>query len=416
MAESRYCHAPPARPPNVMPDLRSQKPNRRRRGTGGLVVRDGVYYGKWRARDGQQVMRRLGPIRPRGTRNGLTQTQAEAELRRLMATDVLPSVPRADRRTLREVADAHLEAKENSGLKRSTARGYCSVIEAHLVPFFGDQRVERITASTVAEFDRHLRSSGLKPQTRRNVLGLLGAILTTARKKGWVTENPLSDYEKPRKARSEPDELRFLTLEELETVLREMPEDPLGLVERALVLTAAMTGLRRGELLGLRWKDIDWTARKIRVVRTFVGGREDTPKSTSSRRDVPLAERVATELQRLWEVAPYQADDDPVFAHPRGTGVPLDGSAVSKRFQLALRRAGVRRVRFHDLRHTFGTMMASDPRVSMRTLQGWLGHADPATTAIYAHFAPNDLHAVWIQEAFVPSVSNEVTASAQNAR
>ena len=88
---------------------------------------------------------------------------------------------------------------------------------------------------------------------------------------------------------------------------------------------------------------------------------------------MPLADRVAAELQRLWEDTPYQANDDPVFAHPRGTGLPLDASAVSKRFQLALRRAAVRRVRFHDLRHTFGTMMARDPRVSMRTLQGWLG-------------------------------------------
>jgi integrase len=66
----------------------------------------------------------------------------------------------------------------------------------------------------------------------------------------------------------------------------------------------------------------------------------------------------------------------------------------------------VRDVRFHDLRHTFGTMMARNPRVSMRTLQGWLGHSDPATTAIYAHFAPSEHEADWIEEAFAAAAAS----------
>jgi integrase len=330
-----------------------------------------------------------------------------------MISETSTTVSRGQRRSFAEAAEAHLIALENQGLKRSTLRGYRSLLEAHLLQGFGPRPADKIGESDVAALDRTLRDRGLKPQSRRNVLGLLGAILETARKRGWTTRNPVSDYEKPRKPRSEVEELRFLTLEELEAALRAATADELGRLERALILTAAMTGMRRGELLGLRWKDIDWDAHKIRVVRTYVGGRADTPKSRLSRRDVPLADRVAAELQRLWELTPFQADEDPVFAHPRGTGLPLDGSAVSKRFQLLLRRAGVRRIRFHDLRHTFGTMMARDPRVSMRTLQGWLGHADPATTAIYAHFAPNELHAEWIQDAFVSaSPDPEIVAGA----
>jgi integrase len=382
---------------------RRQKPNRPR-GTGALIVRTErsgrqTYYGKWYAADGQQVRRKLGPKRPRGSREGLTEAQASRLLQR-MISDTKPLPRQGERRTFAEVAEAHLKRLENQGLKRSTLRGYESLMRAHLLPYFGARSVERIGEPDIAGLDRELRNKGMKPQSRRNVLGLLGAAIRTAIKHGWATSNPVSGYEKPRKPRSEPDELRFLTLEELEAVLRAMPDDELGRVERALVVTAAMTGMRRGELLGLRWKDVDWTAHKVRVVRTFVGGRADTPKSEQSKRDVPMADRVAAELQRLWEVTPFQADEDPVFAHPRGTGVPLDGTAASKRFQAALKRAGVRHLRFHDLRHTFGTMMARDPRVSMRTLQGWLGHADPATTAIYAHFAPNALHAEWIQDAF----------------
>lgn len=398
--------------PGSVADLRIQKPNRRTRGTGSIVVRSGVYYGKWRGADGRQVMRRLGRVRPRGTREGLTQTQAEAEMRRLM-TSTSATVSRESRRTISEVAEAHLAAKQNAGLKRSTARGYRSVVEAHLVPFFGNRNADRITASDVGRLDAKLRAEGLKPQSRRNILGLLGAMLTTAKRRGWVTENPMANYEKPRKGRSETDlELRYLTLEEVEAVVQAMPTDAVGQVEGALILAAAMTGMRRGELLGLRWKDVDWTARKIRVVRTYVGGKEDTPKSAASRRAVPLANRLAGALLGLHKASPFTAEDDPVFTHPRGTGLPLDGSAVSKSFKTALRRAGVRDVRFHDLRHTFGTMMARNPRVSMRTLQGWLGHSDPATTAIYAHFAPSEHEADWVEEAFAVAPTDAASPSA----
>jgi integrase len=327
-----------------------------------------------------------------------------------------PSVARDQRRTLTEVAEFHLVARENAGLKRSTARGYRSVIEAHLLPVFGDRAVDRITVTDVAAFDRQLRGKNLRPQTRRNILGLLVAMLDTARKQGWLTDNPATDYEKPRNSRSENDvELRFLTLEEVEAVLRAVPQDELGSVIEALILAAAMTGMRRGELLGLRWKDVDWTARKIRVARTYVGGKEDTPKSESSRRAVPLANRLAAELHRLYNVSPHNGDDDPVFTHPRGTGLPLDGSAVSKAFKRALKRAGVRPVRFHDLRHTFGTMMAANPNVSMRTLQGWLGHSDPGTTAIYAHFAPSAHEADWVDEVFAAPVVGSFPSATQQA-
>lgn len=134
-----------------MTGLRLQKPNRRRRGSGSIVVRGGVYYGKWRWPDGKQVMGRLGPIRPRGTRAGLTQMQAEAELRRAMG-EPQTSVARGERRTLVEVAEAHLAAKENVGLERSTVRGYRSVIEAHLIPYFGNGPVDRITEASIAGF------------------------------------------------------------------------------------------------------------------------------------------------------------------------------------------------------------------------------------------------------------------------
>ena len=92
-------------------------------------------------------------------------------------------------------------------------------------------------------------------------------------------------------------------------------------------------------------------------------------------------------LATLRERLSFTDDDDLVFGHPV-TGEPLDRSKVRKRFQHACRRAGVRVVRFHDLRHTFGTRIAASGEVSLRTLQEWMGHRDPKTTMIYADYQP----------------------------
>ena len=104
-----------------------------------------------------------------------------------------------------------------------------------------------------------------------------------------------------------------------------------------MYMTAAMTGMRQGELLALRWRDVDWTARRVRVRRNFVRGEFGTPKSKRSSRSVPLADRVAGELDRLHQETQYRGDDDLVFAHPH-TGKPFDRSKLVKRFKAALKR------------------------------------------------------------------------------
>jgi integrase len=103
---------------------------------------------------------------------------------------------------------------------------------------------------------------------------------------------------------------------------------------------------------------------------------------------VPLADRVGAELEALSRRSVFTADEDLVFGHPL-TGKPLDRSKVHKRFKAAVRAAGVRDVRFHDLRHTFGTRMAA-VGVPMRTVQEWMGHADFKTTLIYADYSPDE--------------------------
>ena len=185
---------------------------------------------------------------------------------------------------------------------------------------------------------------------------------------------------------------------EVEALLRAVTEDPLGHVERVMYLTAAMTGMRQGELFALRWRDVDWSARRIRVRRNYVRGEFGTPKSRRSARSLPLASRVATELELLFLGSAYKRDDDLGFAHPE-TGRPIDRSKLLKRFKAALRRGDVRAVRFHELRHTFGTRMAAQG-MPMRVLQELMGHRDFKTTLIYADYAPSEREAEWVEQAF----------------
>lgn len=165
-----------------------------------------------------------------------------------------------------------------------------------------------------------------------------------------------------------------------------------------------MTGLRQGELLGLRWRDIDWAAQKVRVVRPYVGGQFRTPKSRLSSRAVPMADRVGRELALLFQSSAHQAEDDLVFGHPH-TGNPLERAQVSKRFNRALKRAGVREIRFHDLRHAFGTRCAA-AGVPLRTLQARMGHADIKTTMVYTHYATGANEADLVNGVFGPGVAD----------
>jgi integrase len=120
-------------------------------------------------------------------------------------------------------------------------------------------------------------------------------------------------------------------------------------VLRVLILAAAMTGLRQSELLGLRWRDIDWVAQRVRVRNTFVRGEHSSEGKSelSTSRSVPMADRVARAVETWSRRTAYAGDDDLVFAHPQ-TGRPLDRSKVTRRFRAACRDAGVRPVRFHE--------------------------------------------------------------------
>lgn len=153
--------------------------------------------------------------------------------------------------------------------------------------------------------------------------------------------------------------------------------------DAALYLTAAFTGLRFGELAALRWTDVDWQRSLIHVRRALARGEIATPKSGKVR-PVPMPPQVAQALAMLGQRELWTDDDDFVFVSP--TGGYIDHSTISRTFKATLTRAGLRRVRFHDLRDSFGTLAVAIYPIS--DVQAWMGHADIQTTMRYVHHTP----------------------------
>jgi len=387
--------------------MTAPRKDKRAYGSGSILREGDVWYGKWRVGD-RQVKRRLGPVRPAGSSEGLTRSQAEAALRRLIS-EVKILTPE-ERTTFTDAAERYVHHLEHViGRKRSTIQDYRIIIKRHLGPHFATMPLEKIRPKHVESYITVKLRDGLAVKTVTNHLNLAHGVFRFAMKRGWATSNPVAATDRPRAPHVDPD-IRFLSAEELEALLRAVPtDDVFGQTDYVLYMLAAMTGLRQGELVALRWRDIDWAAGVVRVRRSYSRGEWGTPKSRRSSRAVPLADRVAAELDRHFRRSAYRTDDSLVFCHPH-SGDPYDASSLRHRFYAAMKAAGMGEKRgrnggitFHSLRHTFGTRMAA-VGVPMRTLQEWMGHRDFTTTLIYADFAPDPSGgAAFAQRAFGPS-------------
>jgi integrase len=379
-----------------------RKPTSRRGyGSGSLTTKSDAsgaesWYGLWYS-GGRRVKRKLGRKRAPGSHDGLTRPQAEARLRELMGQTTVSA--RGERLNIAEVARRYVLAAERKRRKPSTIENVESEVRVHLAPFFGDRSLDRITSEDVADLIANLEAQGLAPKTIHNIVGTCSALFNFAKapRRRWATTNPCVGAELP--AIPEATEIRFLTLDEVDLLIAHARGGVFQTLDRALYLTAAMSGLRLGELVALRWRDIDWTAARIRVRQNYVRGKYGSPKSRRSTRSVPMADEIGGELDRLFKASAYTAEDDLVFAHPVH-GKPLTKANVTRRVHKALADAGLDETHvFHDLRHTFGTRMAA-AGVPLRTLQEWMGHRHISTTERYADYAPSGREGEMIAAAF----------------
>src|SRR3984957_2700960 len=349
----------------------ARKTTRRPYGAGSLYARGGVWYGHWRAAGGRQVKRRVGPMRIAGSRDGLTRSQAEAELRRLIAETKPAPMTSGDALTMAELGRRYLANLERQSRKKATTTAVESILRVWLEPIFAERDLRRIAAQDVQDL-MTMMEKGERPGPKakgdrrygrpvgaksvRNYIGYLSALLGFAERKGWLPVNVARHIELPGKPESA--EIRFLEPLEVRALADAAVDGPYREIDRAMYLTAAMTGLRQGELVALRWRDVDWTAGRIRVRQNYVLSEFGTPKSRRSTRSVPMADEVAGELDRLSCGAGESSGDALVFADPLAAS-PLDKAAILRRYRRALRAAQLPETHvFHDLRHTFGTAMA----------------------------------------------------------
>jgi integrase len=268
------------------------------------------------------------------------------------------------------------------------------VVRVHVVPAVGRVKLKALSPAHLQGLYRERLDAGLSPCTVQRIHAVVHRALKQALRWGLVAHN-VSEATDPPKAQRK--EIRPLTPEQVRTFLKTAQGDRL----EALYALAITTGLRQGELFGLRWEDVDLAAGRLSVCHTLItpkGGRKlGPPKRSKSRRSVKLTAGAVKalkahrerQLEEREKFAELWQDHDFVFTTQVGT--PLNRHNFFKRcFKPLLEKAGLpRSVRFHDLRHTCATLLLSK-NVNPKIVQELLGHANISQTMdTYSHILPD---------------------------
>jgi integrase len=258
--------------------------------------------------------------------------------------------------------------------------GDLDVSEFALSPLRGRRKVSSVTREEIAAYRTRLAARELAPSTLNQTRAIVRGVFATAVERFDLDDDPSVAFKRAKTRRATSDKISFYPPDEVLRLVDHAGNDQ----DAALFLTAAFTGLRASELRALRWRSVDFAGSLVHVERGFTDeGGEDLPKSYRVR-SVPLLPQVALALSKLREREFFTADDELVFVSP--TGRFLNYDQLARRYRAAQTRAGIRPLRFHDLRHSFGTMAVR--RFPLTDVQTWMGHADIATTRKYIHYAP----------------------------
>lgn len=366
-------------------------------------------YFAWRDAAGKQHQKLLGR---EWTRSGpapkgyLTKKRAgEIKDERLVELRRQAALPDETDAPLATFADASAEwlrhAEIDRVCKHSTLTDY-RLMTRRLDEDLGDLQLRAITTERLQRWlDDKRREEGWSNRTAQKYVAVLHGIFERARRVWKLPANPAADVERPKVRNAKA--IDFYTPEEVWSLVRAAE----GEQDAAIFLTAAFTGLRMGELLALRWRSVDFERRSIRVERGFTLGVEGPPKSNRSRA-VPMADEVAQSLAKLTQREHFTGDGDLVFCGELGGH--LNPERLRKRYRAAQEAAGLRPLRFHDLRHTFGSIAIN--RASAVEVKAWMGHAQLATTERYLHFKERGDEADRLAGAFATGVALDGAAVA----
>lgn len=355
---------------------------RRGHGEGSIKQRaDGL----WEARISQ-------PGGKRKSFYGKTRREAQDKLRAALR-DVDAGVDlAAGRQTVAQFLDRWLAASVAPSVKARTHEGYASIVKVRVAPWIGRVALAKLSALDLQGLYVDLAAAGLSNRSIHHTHRCLHRALGQAVRWNLIARNPCDGVTPPRPERPE---LRVLSQAEATAFLDATRAHPM----HALYVLAVTTGMRQGELLGLRWEDLDLDAGRLAVRRSLqrrgkAGYSFSEPKTSRSRRTVLLGRRAVAALRdhrrrqleaRLAAGAGWE-DQGLVFAN--ATSGPLDPSWQTATFKAALAKAGLPAVRFHDLRHTAATLLLSRG-VHPKVVSEMLGHATITLTLdTYSHLVP----------------------------
>ena len=278
------------------------------------------WYAKYRLPDGRQVQKVVGPAwtqRGRPTDGYFTKRTAQDWLRDVLdeaRRGTLPGMIRTGA-TFADAAEEWLRyVEEDRGRKPSTLVDYRSIVHAHLIPAFGDERLERVSTEMIEHWLSARQGDGkLSRRSLQKMVVLLNGIFRRARRVWRLPHNPVADVERLTVAKRT--DIAFYTPEEVRALARCAEDEQ----DAAIFLTAALTGLRMGELLALRWRSVDFSASTVRVTASYSVGQLGTPKSGCGRA-VPLMDEAAETRARLAARDFCTEPDDLVFVEMPTTG------------------------------------------------------------------------------------------------
>jgi integrase len=313
--------------------------------------------------------------------------------------------------TLSEYLDRWLNDSVRNSVKQRTFENYAYVVQTHLIPALGHMKVKTLTPAHVQGLYRSKLDVGLSPRTVQLLHTTLHKALKQAVRLGLAARNVTESVEAPRPEKNAKTEMHPLTPEQARDLLKAACGDRF----EALYALAMTTGLRQGELFGLRWQDVDLESGTLSVRQQLIRTKADglvftTPKSAKGRRSVRLTPKAVQalkdhrkkQLEQEQRLSGLWRDLGLVFTSTVGT--PLDPSNFTYHtFQPFLKRAGLPKIRFHDLRHTCATLLLGR-NVNPKIVQEMLGHANISETMdTYSHVLPS------MQETAVNAIENALS-------
>jgi integrase len=338
---------------------------------------------------------------------GTTKTQAGNRLREIQEKidkgGYLPPKAKKKELAFSRVSEKWLKAKSR-GIRANTLESYQGHIENHLKPYYGNTPITNINLDSVERFISDCEKRAVTVATTKKILRTFGAVMDYACKKKYIDHNPVKYAEKPSRDidLEEEDTVEVYTPEQIRLLLKGVGwvkkdierdgvkqalwvqmEPTERLKYKTLIMLAVDTGMRQGELLGAKWEDVSWEMAQIQIKRSFNHGRFYQPKTKSSRRRIDLSPQMLNQLAE-WQRQCPESSDNLIF--PNGKGNPMNCNNLYNRVYLpAIEKAGVPRLTFHALRHTFASILI-DQGENIKYIQSQLGHAKASTTLdIYGH-------------------------------